>query len=431
MNLESLSSFMELSKNFRHKSVLEKRQEIKSFLELSYKDFFYNNANEDFLFNMIENYIGYLSFPIGIIKNLKINGKYYSLPIATEESSVVAALNFAAKILENANLKYSLGEVLGISQIYIKSEKDLSKIFVDLGDKIKTWVGPLLTNMNQRGGGFRRLSTRYIKELGIQKLNLYVDTCDAMGANLLNSIAERVAESIFLEFGYECVLKVLSNDISEFTAKARFVLDFKHLLPGKEDSWNLAKKIELISSIGLYEEERAVTNNKGIMNGITGVCLATFNDTRALEASVHKFASKSGKYLPLSKFYTTDNALVGEIEIPLQVGTKGGVISFSEASILSFKIMNVNSKSEFIGILSCVGLASNFAALRALAFNGIQKGHMRLHVNKIFCLLKTKYNISDFEKDKLLFEMERKNIYSFDFAFKILKKIRLENENKV
>ncbi len=431
MNLESLSSFMELSKNFRHKSVLEKRKEIKSFLELSYKDFFYNNANEDFLFNMIENYIGYLSFPIGIVKNLKINGKYYSLPIATEESSVVAALNFAAKILENADLKYSLGEVLGISQIYIKSEKDLSKIFVDLDDRIKTWIEPLLTNMNQRGGGFRRLSTRHIKELGIQKLNLYVDTCDAMGANLLNSIAERVAEFIFLEFGYECVLKVLSNDISEFTAKARFVLDFKHLLPGKEDSWNLAKKIELISSIGFYEEERAVTNNKGIMNGITGVCLATFNDTRALEAPVHKFASKSGKYLPLSKFYTTDNALVGEIEIPLQVGIKGGVISFNEASILSFKIMNVNSKSEFIGILSCVGLASNFAALRALAFNGIQKGHMRLHVNKILHLLKTKYNISDFEKDKLLLEMERMNIYSFDFAFKILKKIRLENENKV
>lgn len=431
MSLESLSSFMELSENFRHKSVLEKRQEIKSFLGLSFKDFFYNNANEDFLFNMIENYIGYLSFPIGIVKNLKINGKYYSLPIATEEPSVVAALNFAAKILENADLSYSLGEVLGISQIYIKSEKDLSKIFVDLGDKIKTWVDPLLVNMNQRGGGFRRFSTRYIKELGIQKLNLYVDTCDAMGANLLNSIAERVAEFIFLELGYECVLKVLSNDISEFTAKARFVLDFKHLLPGKEDSWDLAKKIELISSIGFYEEERAVTNNKGIMNGITGVCLATFNDTRALEASVHRFASKSGKYLPLSKFYTTDNSLVGEIEIPLQVGTKGGAISFSEASILSFRIMNVNSKSEFIGILSCVGLASNFAALRALAFNGIQKGHMRLHVNKILYLLKTKYNISDFEKDKLLLEMERMNIYSFDFAFEILKKIRLENENKV
>ncbi|MCD2332088.1 hydroxymethylglutaryl-CoA reductase, degradative [Borreliella americana] len=422
---------MELSKNFRHKSVLEKRKEIKSFLELSFKDFFYNNANEDFLFNMIENYIGYLSFPIGIVKNLKINGKYYSLPIATEESSVVAALNFAAKIFENADLRYSLGEVLGISQIYIKSEKDLSKIFVDLDDRIKTWIEPLLTNMNQRGGGFRRLSTRHIKELGIQKLNIYVDTCDAMGANLLNSIAERVAELIFLEFGYECVLKVLSNDISEFTTKARFVLDLNHLLPGKEDSWNLAKKIELISSIGFYEEERAVTNNKGIMNGITGVCLATFNDTRAIEASVHRFASKSGKYLPLSKFYVTDNALVGEIEIPLQVGIKGGVMSFSEASLLSFRIMNVNSKSEFIGILSCVGLASNFAALKALAFNGIQKGHMRLHVNKILHLLKTKYNISDFEKDKLLLEMERMNVYSFNFAFKILNKIRLKNENKV
>ncbi|WP_234925631.1 hydroxymethylglutaryl-CoA reductase, degradative [Borreliella valaisiana] len=422
---------MKLSKNFRHKSVLEKKQEIKRLLGLSCKDFFYNNANEDFLFNVIENYIGYLSFPIGIVKNLKINGKYYSLPIATEESSVVAALNFAAKILEHANLRYSVGEILGISQIYIKSEQDLSKIFIDLDDKIKIWLEPLLANMNQRGGGFRRLSTRYIKELGIQKLNLYLDTCDAMGANFLNSIAERVAEYIFLEFGYECVLKILSNDISEFTAKACFTLDLKHLLPNKEDSWNLAKKIELISSIGFYEEERAVTNNKGIMNGITGVCLATFNDTRALEAAVHRFASKSGKYLPLSKFYIVDNALVGEIEIPLQVGTRGGVTSFNEASILSFKIMNVNSKSEFIGILSCVGLASNFAALRVLAFDGIQKGHMRLHVNKIFYLLKTKYNISDFEKDKLLLEMEKMDIYSFDFAFKILKKIRLENESKV
>ncbi|WKC84641.1 hydroxymethylglutaryl-CoA reductase, degradative [Borrelia sp. CA_690] len=422
---------MKLSKNFRHKSILEKRQEIKSFLGLSFKDFFYNNVNEDFLFNIIENYIGYLSFPIGIVKNLKINGTYYSLPIATEESSVVAALNFAAKILKNADLSYSLGEVLGISQIYIKSGKDLSKILIHLGDKIKTWIEPLLINMNQRGGGFRRLSTRYIEELGIQKLNLYVDTCDAMGANLLNSIAERVAEYIFLEFGYECVLKVLSNDIGEFTVKARFILDFDHLLSSKDDSWNLAKKIELISSIGFYEEERAVTNNKGIMNGITGVCLATFNDTRALEASVHRFASKSGKYLPLSKFYTIDNALVGEIELPLQVGVKGGATSFNEASILSFKIMNVNSKSEFIGILSCVGLASNFAALRALALNGIQKGHMRLHVNKIFYLLETKYNISDFEKDKLLLEMKKMNIYSFDFAFKILKKIRLENESKV
>ncbi|WKC75473.1 hydroxymethylglutaryl-CoA reductase, degradative [Borreliella yangtzensis] len=422
---------MKLSKNFRHKSVLEKRQEIRRLLGLSCKDFFYNNVNEDFLFNVIENYIGYLSFPIGIVKNLKINGKYYSLPIATEESSVVAALNFAAKILENANLRYSVGEVLGISQIYIKSEQDLSKIFIDLDDKIKIWLEPLLANMNQRGGGFRRLSTRYIRELGIQKLNLYLDTCDAMGANFLNSIAEHVAEHIFLEFGYECVLKILSNDISEFTVKACFTLDLKHLLSNKEDSWNLAKKIELISSIGFYEEERAVTNNKGIMNGITGVCLATFNDTRALEASVHRFASKSGKYLPLSKFYTADNALVGEIEIPLQVGTKGGVTSFNEASILSFKIMNVNSKSEFIGILSCVGLASNFAALRVLALDGIQKGHMRLHVNKILYLLKTKYNISDFEKDKLLLEMEKMDIYSFDFAFKILKKIRLKNGSKV
>ncbi|AJA90473.1 3-hydroxy-3-methylglutaryl-CoA reductase [Borreliella chilensis] len=422
---------MELSKNFRHKSVLEKKQEIKSFLGLSFKDFFYNNANEDFLLNMVENYIGYLSVPIGIVKNLKINGKYYSLPIATEESSVVAALNFASKILENANLKYSLGEVLGISQIYIKSEKDLSKIFVGLDSKIKIWIDPLLTNMNQRGGGFKRLSTKYIKELGVQKLNLYLDTCDAMGANLLNSIAEHVAKCIFLEFGYECILKVLSNDISDFTTKARFVLDFKHLLSNREDSWNLAKKIEIISSIGFYEEERAVTNNKGIMNGITGVCLATLNDTRALEAVVHRFASKSGKYLPLSKFYTIDNALVGEIEIPLQVGIRGGVTSSNEASILSFKIMNVHSKNEFIGILSCVGLASNFAALRALAFDGIQKGHMRLHVNKILYLLKTKCNISDFEKDKLLLEMEKVGIYSFEFAFKILKRIRLENESEV
>ncbi|AHH12709.1 3-hydroxy-3-methylglutaryl-coenzyme A reductase [Borrelia hermsii YBT] len=423
--LRVLRIFMRLSENFRNKNISDKRQEIKSILKLNPCDFFYDSVDENFLCHMIENYVGYLSLPIGIVKNLKVNGKYYAVPIATEESSVIAALNFAAKILESANLSYSVGEVLGIAQVYIRTDKDLSDMLLSLFEKIDLWSKPLLHNMERRGGGFRRLSTKFIKEIGIQKLNIYVDVCDAMGSNLLNSVAERVAHHITLEFGYECVLKILSNDSNDFVIKANFKLNVNDLLKDNEESLALAQNISLISKIGFFEEERAVTNNKGIMNGITGLCVATLNDTRALAACIHKFASRSGRYLPLSKFYISDENLIGEIELPLQVGVKGGSANSHEAAILSFKIMGIDCKEEFMGILSCVGLASNFAALRALALDGIQRGHMKLHVNKILYLLKRDYNLSSDEREKILLKMSGSGIYSLDFALKLLKDLRV------
>ncbi|ASQ29425.1 hydroxymethylglutaryl-CoA reductase, degradative [Borrelia miyamotoi] len=423
--LRALKSFMRLSENFRNKSILDKKREIKSLLELNPCDFFYDSADEDFLSCMIENYVGYLSLPVGIVKNLKINGKYYAIPIVTEESSVIAALNFAAKILENANLSYSVGEVLGIAQVYIKTEEDLSDVLLGLFEKIDLWSKPLLQNMERRGGGLKRLSTKFIKEIGIQKLNIYVDVCDVMGSNLLNSVAERVSYHITLEFGYECVLKILSNDSNDFVLKANFKLNVNYLLKDNKESLALAQNIALISKIGFFEEERAVTNNKGIMNGITGLCIATLNDTRALEACIHKFASRSGRYLPLSKFYVSDDNLIGEIELPLQVGFKGGSAGSHEAAVLSFKIMEIDCKREFMGVLSCVGLASNFAALRALALDGIQKGHMKLHVKKILYLLKRDYNVSSDEIGKILLKMSDSGIYSLDFALKVLKGLRV------
>ncbi|UER67833.1 hydroxymethylglutaryl-CoA reductase, degradative [Borrelia sp. BU AG58] len=415
---------MRLSENFRKKSTTEKKEEIKSLLKIGGGDFFYDSVDEDFLFSMIENYVGYLSLPVGIVKNLRINSKCYAIPIATEESSVIAALNGAAKVFRNANLEYSVGEVLGIAQIYIKTDKDLSNAMLALFDKVDAWSSSILRNMNERGGGFRRISTRFIGEIGIQKLNIYVDVCDSMGSNLLNSVAERVAYHLTLEFGYECILKILSNDLDDFTVKANFRLNIGELLEDRQKSLILAQNISLISRIGFFEEERAVTNNKGVMNGITGLCMATLNDTRALEACIHKFASKSGKYLPLSKFYVSGDNLVGEIELPLQVGVKGGAVSTHEAGVLSFKIMGIDCKKEFMGVLSCVGLASNFAALKALALDGIQSGHMRLHVNKILYMIERDYNISSDEREKILLRMKRSEIYSLDFGLKILKELR-------
>ncbi|AFI31473.1 hydroxymethylglutaryl-CoA reductase, degradative [Borrelia crocidurae] len=415
---------MKLSDDFRNKSILDKKREIKDLLKLNFDDFFYDSIDENFLSHMIENYIGYLSLPVGIVKNLKVNDKYYSVPIATEEPSVIAALNFAAKILETANLSYSVGEVLGIAQVYISTDKDLSDILLGFHEKIDLWSKSLLKNMELRGGGFRRLSTKFIEEIGIQKLNIYIDVCDVMGSNLLNSVAEKVAHNINLEFGYKCVLKILSNDSNDFSVKANFKLNINNLLKNNEESLTLAHNISLISKIGFFEEERAITNNKGIMNGITGLCVATLNDTRALEASIHKFASRSGRYLPLSKFYVFDENLVGEIELPLQVGVKGGSVGSHEASMLSFKIMGIDCKKEFMGILACVGLSSNFAALRALAFDGIQRGHMRLHVNKILYLLERDYNVSSDEKEKILLNMNKNGIYSIDFALKFLNDLR-------
>ncbi|ACH93617.1 hydroxymethylglutaryl-CoA reductase, degradative [Borrelia duttonii] len=415
---------MKLSDDFRNKSILDKKLEIKDLLKLNFDDFFYDSIDENFLSHMIENYIGYLSLPVGIVKNLKVNDKYYSVPIATEEPSVIAALNFAAKILKTANLSYSVGEVLGIAQVYISTDKDLSDILLGLHEKIDLWSKSLLKNMELRGGGFRRLSTKFIGEIGIQKLNIYIDVCDVMGSNLLNSVAEKVAHNINLEFGYKCVLKILSNDSNDFSVKANFKLNINNLLKNNEESLTLAHNISLISKIGFFEEERAITNNKGIMNGITGLCVATLNDTRALEASIHKFASRSGRYLPLSKFYVFDENLVGEIELPLQVGVKGGSVGSHEASMLSFKIMGIDCKKEFMGILACVGLSSNFAALRALAFDGIQRGHMRLHVNKILYLLERDYNVSSDEREKILLNMNENGIYSIDFALKFLNDLR-------
>ncbi|WP_040236658.1 hydroxymethylglutaryl-CoA reductase, degradative [Borrelia crocidurae] len=415
---------MKLSDDFRNKSILDKKREIKDLLKLNFDDFFYDSIDENFLSHMIENYIGYLSLPVGIVKNLKVNDKYYSVPIATEEPSVIAALNFAAKILETANLSYSVGEVLGIAQVYISTDKDLSDILLGFHEKIDLWSKSLLKNMELRGGGFRRLSTKFIEEIGIQKLNIYIDVCDVMGSNLLNSVAEKVAHNINLEFGYKCVLKILSNDSNDFSVKANFKLNINNLLKNNEESLTLAHNISLISKIGFFEEERAITNNKGIMNGITGLCVATLNDTRALEASIHKFASRSGRYLPLSKFYVFDENLVGEIELPLQVGVKGGSVGSHEASMLSFKIMGIDCKKEFMGILACVGLSSNFAALRALAFDGIQRGHMRLHVNKILYLLERDYNVSSDEREKILLNMNENGIYSIDFALKFLNDLR-------
>ncbi|QMU99435.1 hydroxymethylglutaryl-CoA reductase, degradative [Borrelia sp. A-FGy1] len=415
---------MRLSENFRKKSTTEKVEEIKTFLKLGVDDFFYDSVDEDFLYNMVENYVGYLSLPIGIVKNLKINGKYYAIPIATEEASVIAALNSAAKMLENADLMYSVGEVLGTSQVYIKTNRDLSHIMLTLFDKIDVWTKPILFNMKKRGGGLRRLETKYIGEIGIQKLNIYIDVCDSMGSNLLNAVAEKVANHLTLEFGYECVLKILSNDLNNFIVKANFKLNISKLTEDRVRSLNLAQNISLISKIGFFEEERAITNNKGIMNGITGLCIATLNDTRALEASIHKFASKGGKYLPLSKFYVLNDNLIGEIELPLQVGVKGGAVSTHEASILSFKIMGIGTKKEFMGVLSCVGLSSNFAALRALALDGIQRGHMRLHVNKILYMLERDYNITSYEREKILLKMRHSEVYSLEFSLKALKELR-------
>ncbi|WP_024653363.1 hydroxymethylglutaryl-CoA reductase, degradative [Borrelia persica] len=415
---------MKLSDNFRNKDILDKKQEIKDILKLNACDFFYDSVDENFLSNMIENYIGYLSLPVGIVKNLKINDKYYTVPIATEEPSVVAALNFAAKILENANLTYSVGEILGIAQIYISTDQDLSNMLLGLHEKIDLWSKPLLRNMELRGGGFKKLSTKFIREIGIQKLNIYIDVCDVMGSNLLNSVAEMIAYHINLEFGYKCVLKILSNDSNDFVVKANFRLNINNLFKNNKESLILAHNISLVSRIGFFEEERAITNNKGIMNGITGLCVATLNDTRALEACIHKFASKSGRYLPLSKFYVSDENLIGEIELPLQVGVKGGSVGSHEASMLSFKIMGIDCKKEFMGVLSCVGLASNFAALRALAFEGIQRGHMKLHVNKILYILERDYNLSVDEREKILLNMHENKIYSFDFALNFLNDLR-------
>ena len=370
---------------------------------------------------LIENVIGSYQLPLGVALNFKINGKDYILPMVIEEPSVVAAASNAAKIArKNGGFQSEEVKSIMISQIQITQLKDIAiakEILARNKEKILKIANEQDPLLNKLGGGaidieIRELETKRGKML---ILHLLVNVLDAMGANVVNTMAEAVSPYIEEISEGKIYLRIVSNLATHRIAKCKAVFD-KNLLGGEEVVEGILNAYEF----ALVDPYRATTHNKGIMNGIIALTLATGNDTRAIEAGAHAYASLSGKYKPLTKFKSdSDGNLVGEIEVPLALGIVGGMTKIHPMARLALKILGVKSAEELSQIAAALGLAQNVAALRALASEGIQKGHMTLHSRNIAKLAGVPENLIEEVANKIV---EDKKI-RVDYAKKVLKEI--------
>lgn len=343
------------------------------------------NLPQDVGNHMIENFVGTMTIPVGIATNMKIDGKDVLVPMATEESSVVAAVcNAARQAYDHGGFITSMSGTQMIAQIQLVQVSDPTHARLCILEKkeeiraICDACDPMLIKL---GGGFRDLEVRVIESKSGPMVitHIIVDTRDAMGANAVNTMAEKLAPSIAEWTGGKTYLRILSNLADRRLARARCVWR-------AEDIGGEAVRDGMIMAYHFAESDpyRAATHNKGIMNGVSAVVLATGNDTRAVEAGAHAYAARSGRYSSLTSWEVTkEGHLAGVIELPMAVGLIGGATKLHPMARSALKILNVASASELARIIAAIGLAQNFSAMKALATTGIQKGHMSLHSHNI------------------------------------------------
>ena len=366
---------------------------------------------------MIENVIGVLGLPVGLGLNFLINGREYVAPMAVEEPSVVAALSSAAKLVrESGGFRAEADEPVLIGQIQLLNVPEPARAAADLlsrREEIIRLANSIHPRMVARGGGVvdvevhRRAMPGGDGELLV--LHLLVDTRDAMGANLVNSMCEGVSALVESMSGGQVFMRILSNLSDRALARAEVEIPVE-LLAGKEQSGNdVGDGIALAAELAATDPYRAATHNKGIMNGVDAVALATGNDWRALEAGAHAWAARHGQYTALSKWWRNERgALCGRLEMPLKVGIVGGAQEANPATGLFLRMMRVGSAQELAQVMAAVGLAQNFSALRALVTEGIQAGHMTLHARTVVKAAGTPPELFDQVLERLIGEGEVK-----------------------
>ena len=342
---------------------------------------------------MIENVIGTCELPIGLGLNFLVNGKEYMVPMCIEEPSVVAAASYAAKLARHGGgFKTSSDEPIMIGQIQLMGFKNIK----DAKAAILKNKAHIISKANERdsvlvsfGGGAKDIEVREItSDIGdMIVVHLLVDVRDAMGANAVNTMCEAVSPFLEELTGGHVRLKIISNLADKRLARAKAVWKKEEL---EKSTKGLMKGSDVVDAIieayqlAANDPYRCSTHNKGIMNGIDAVVIATGNDFRAVEAGAHSYACVSGAYKPLTKYYKDKNGdLIGEIELPIAVGTVGGATRTKPEAKIALKILGVKTSKELAEVIASVGLAQNFAALRALSTEGIQRGHMRLHAKNI------------------------------------------------
>ena len=340
-----------------------------------------------------ENVVGTFSLPYSIIPELLVNGQDYTVPYVTEEPSVVAAASYASKIIKRAGgftAQVHERQMIGQVALYQVDDPELAQ------EKIVSKKAELLELANQaypsivkRGGGACDLHVEQLKsETDFLVVYLHVDTQEAMGANMLNTMLEALKPVLEELSQGQSLMGILSNYATDSLVTASCRIAFRYLSRQKDQGREIAEKMALASQFAQVDPYRAATHNKGIFNGIDAILIATGNDWRAIEAGAHAFASRDGRYQGLSR-WTLDlerEELVGEMTLPMPVATKGGSIGLNPRVALSHELLGNPSAKELAQLIVSIGLAQNFAALKALVSTGIQQGHMKLQAKSLALL---------------------------------------------
>ncbi len=337
----------------------------------------------------VENVIGTYALPLGVTLNVRVNGHDRVVPMVVEEPSVVAAASNAAKMVRSGGgFVAEMDAPIMISQVQLVGVKDADAArtaILGAKDEILAAADKAVPGLVARGGGARGLEVRTLGEAADEMIvvHLLVDCRDAMGANLINSVAERVADRLAALAKGKVGLRILSNLCDTRCVRVTCRVPAAVLATETMDGDAVIDGIVNASRFAELDPYRAATHNKGIMNGIDAVVIATGNDWRAVEAGAHAFAARSGRYSPLSIWRRDGDTLVGRIELPLALGTVGGTLRVHPSARLALQILGITESSELAAVAASVGLASNLAAVRALATDGIQRGHMALHARSV------------------------------------------------
>ncbi|HUJ76436.1 MAG TPA: hydroxymethylglutaryl-CoA reductase, degradative, partial [bacterium] len=328
-----------------------------------------------------------LALPLGIAEGFLVDGEEVLVPLAVEEPSVVTAASYAAHLVrDDGGFTTWASEPLMTAQVFLESvSAQGEQALKDCGADLRQALEAPLASLAARGGGFRSSRVSRLTS-GVVKVELVIDVRDALGANRLNTAAERVRPLLERRSGGRSLMAILSNAASERLAGARFSIPvdrLAHGLPAGMSAEEAARRVAAASAIAQEDPARAVTHNKGIMNGIASLALATMNDTRAVEAAAHMWAARDGQYRGLSRFATDGRRLTGEIELPLALATAGGSVEFHPGARACLRILGSPDARRLSRIAAALGLAQNFAALLALVTHGIQKGHMKYHAARL------------------------------------------------
>lgn len=373
---------------------------------------------------LTENVLSTFDLPFSLAPYFLINGRDYVLPMVTEEPSVVAASSFAAKLIQRSGgFTTQVHQRQMIGEIALTDVKDVemaSKRILEDKETLLQLANEAYPSIVKRGGGARDLWVENKGDFLI--VYLAVDPKEAMGANMLNTMLEALTDRIQELSGGQALMAILSNLATRSLVSARCAIDFKALSRNPEEAIEIAHRMELASQLAQVDPYRAATHNKGIFNGIDALVLATGNDWRAIEAGAHAYAAQNGSYKGLSHWtsHPEEKKLYGEITLPMPVATKGGSIGLNPTVQVSHRLLGEPSAIELAGIIASLGLAQNFAALKALVTTGIQAGHMKLQARSLALLAGAKEE----EVPRLVSQLLENKPFNLEKAQTLLQELR-------